>query len=97
MPLRFLVTWGLGSAGCCVLATFAYAVAPSLGGSQALSYVLLPGVALYSALNDSLQFGAGFGSTGNFVVIALGSALAWSLIFGLLVLAWHRASRAKGR
>lgn len=92
MPRRFFAIWGWVFVGCFILATLAYATAPS-AGSTAVSYVLWPGVVLYAALNGSLLFGAGFGTVGNFLFIAAGSALAWSLVFGLLVLAWLRASK----
>lgn len=99
MPHRsFLVTWCLIFACCFVLAAAAYAFSPSAGsGWAALSYVLWPGVGLYTALNGSLLFGGGFGKVGNFLLIAAGSAFAWSFVMGLLMLAWRRHSKALGQ
>jgi hypothetical protein len=67
-------------AACALLASFAYALMPLEGPiGVLLSYLLLPGVAMYANLNGSLLFGAGLGDFGNFLVIALGSAAVWAV------------------
>ena len=56
-----------------------------------LSWALLPGVALYSSLNNSLLFGPGFGTVGSFAVIVLGATATWTvLVFTLLALVARR-------
>ena len=67
-----------------LLTSSVYALMPIAGAFEtALSYTLLPGVALYTALNGSTLFGAGFGRIGNYLVIALCSALAWTVLVGI--------------
>jgi hypothetical protein len=43
------------------------------------SWVFLPGIGLYVLLNGTLLFGGGFGKFGDFLVIGVGSAFAWSI------------------
>lgn len=50
-----------------------------------LSWGLLPGVALYTVLNGSVLFGAGFGKLGSFAIIAFGSAATWTVLFCALL------------
>ncbi len=50
-----------------------------------LSWVLLPGIALYTLLNNSLIFGSGFGRFGNFAIIVLGAATTWSVLASSLL------------
>ena len=99
MPHRsFLAIWCQVFSGCFILAVVAYGLAPSTSSaSAAFSYVLWPGVGLYTALNGSLLFGHGFGQVGNFFLVAVGSALAWSVVIGLLVFVWQRHSEVQGR
>ncbi len=68
---------------------------PAAGSpTTALSYILLPGFALYTALNGSLLFGSGFGRAGDYIVIAIGSAAAWAALgFFITRLAGHRRHR----
>jgi hypothetical protein len=92
MPTRsFMATWVLSFAGCFSLAVISYGLAQS--GSPLriyFSYVLLPGVGLYTLLNGSLLFGSGFGAVGNFLIVGLGSAVVWSLAVAVLVGKWVR-------
>jgi len=50
-----------------------------------LPWVLLPGIALYTALNNSLIFGSGFGKVGNFAIIVVGAATTWSVLASALL------------
>ena len=78
----FLHTWVVGVVCCTIIAALVYAMMPPEQGSffqQSISWFLLPGVALYVQLNGSLLFGGGFGNIGDFLIIAMGSALAWSI------------------
>jgi hypothetical protein len=78
-----------------LLTSGVYALLPTHGSLGAvLSYLLLPGVALYTALNGSALFGAGFGHLGNYVVIALGSAAAWA---ALVATVGYLVARARER
>jgi hypothetical protein len=83
---KFLSVWLLVFGLFAILAGISYVLAPLENGlSNVLSYILWPGIGLYSLFNGSLLFGGGFGQIGNFVVIALGSAAAWaSLVASLL-------------
>ena len=73
-------------AGFALVASVVYALMPLEGPiGVLLSYVLLPGVAMYANLNGSLLFGAGLGDFGNFFVIALGSAAVWAVLVVALV------------
>ena len=63
-----------------------------------LSWLLWPGVWLYVLVNGSLLFEGGFGDFGNFLVVALGSALFWSLLAaGCLSLISGRVRGGSGR
>ncbi|PZV00977.1 MAG: hypothetical protein DCF23_13755 [Cyanobium sp.] len=66
-------------AGFALLTSGIYLLMPLQGAiGTGLSFILLPGVAMYSALNGSLLFGAGFGPFGNGLIIVIGSAAAWT-------------------
>jgi len=54
------------------------------GGNAWMTWFYLPGVALYILFNGSLIFGGGFGTTGDFVIIALGSAVCWACVCALI-------------
>ena len=85
-----LRTWAVAAVCCTITAIFVYAMMPPESGSgfqQIIAYFLLPGVALYVLLNGSLLFGGGLGDVGNFLIIGLGSALAWSIAI-LFVVRW---------
>ncbi|MFN3495093.1 MAG: hypothetical protein ACK40L_11350 [Hydrogenophaga sp.] len=90
--------WLLVFVGAVVLTSCVYGWWPLQGAvGTALSYTLLPGVALYAALNGSVLFGAGFGGLGNYLVIALGSAVAWTgLAVALVWLVFRVRSRSQG-
>lgn len=78
----FLHIWVVGVLCCTLSAALVYTMMPPERGSffqQVISWFLLPGVALYVQLNGSLLFGGGFGKIGNFIIIAMGSALTWSI------------------
>ena len=87
MPLKKLLTvWALVFGLFAILASISYVLAPLKDGlGNVISYILWPGVGLYSLFNGSLLFGDGFGQIGNFVVIALGSAAAWASLAALLL------------
>lgn len=69
-----------------ILASISYVLAPLRNGlGNVLSYILWPGVGLYSLFNGSLLFGDGFGQIGDFVVISLASAAAWASLAALLL------------
>jgi hypothetical protein len=87
MRLKNLLTvWVLAFGFFSILASILYILAPLINGpGKVFSYVLWPGVSLYSLLNGSLLFGGGFGQSGNFVVIALGAAAVWASLTALLL------------
>lgn len=68
---------------------------------QAMAWFLWPGLALWVQMNGSLLFGGGFGSTGNFLIVAMGSALAWSIPIPFVVRGiswlWRRQQRFRQR
>ena len=77
-----LHAWVIGVICCTIIAALVYAMMPPEEGNffqRSVSYFLWPGFALWVQLNGSLLFGVGFGKIGDFFVIALGSALAWSI------------------
>lgn len=77
----FAARWPLSFVCCLALTSLSYFSLHSGGELRhLLSWLLWPGVGLYAVLNGSLQFGGGFGDLGNFLVMALGSALVWSLL-----------------
>ena len=86
-----LVAWVITFAACSILAALSYRLVGS-GSSVAdsFSYILWPGVVLYTLLTGSLLFGPGYGAVGNVMVVVGGSALVWSIAVTLLVLAWAR-------
>ena len=89
-----LAVWLLIFIGCLSLAVVSYGLAQSDGPLRTHSaYVLWPGVGLYTLLNGSLLFGGGFGALGNFLLVSLGSAVAWSLLIAVLFGAWVRVLR----
>ncbi len=78
-----LRTWVVAAVCCTITAVLVYAMMPPKSGSlfqQSISFFLYPGVGLYILLNGSLLFGSGFGDVGNFLIIGVGSALAWSIV-----------------
>ena len=82
----FSVMWAFIFAGSFVLAWLSYILASAIGDSGLLTWFLWPGVRLYTILNASLLFGGGFGQIGDFLLIAAGSALAWSLLIALIII-----------
>lgn len=84
LPLVYIrrlgIAWLLAFCVLSAFASVAYALTPSV-----LSFVLWPGVGLYTLLNGSLLFGGGFGTIGNYLVIALGSAVAWASLLVLVM------------
>ena len=76
---RLGIAWSLVFGVVSALASVAFALTPSV-----LSFVLWPGVGLYTLLNGALLFGAGFGTVGNYLIIALGSAAIWASLFVLV-------------
>jgi len=92
----FLRTWVIAAICCTIVTALVYGMMPperSNGFEQIVAHLLFPGVALYVLLNGSLFFGSSFGSIGNFLIIGLSSALAWSLVVALVVQGiswlWH--------
>ncbi|MFA7382401.1 MAG: hypothetical protein WC001_03040 [Desulfurivibrionaceae bacterium] len=75
-------TWVIAAVCCTIIATLVYGMMPPEQGNhfaQGAAYFLFPGVAFYVFLNGSLNFGRGFGIIGDFLIIGLGSALAWTV------------------
>ncbi|MCC6207321.1 MAG: hypothetical protein IT488_04135 [Gammaproteobacteria bacterium] len=94
-----LRTWVIAFVCCTIVAAVVYGLMiPGRGNSfeDGMAYFLLPGISLYTLLNGSLLFGGGFGEAGNFFVIGLSSALAWSLVAVLAVQGFSRLRRTKG-
>ena len=92
--------WAVVALSCAVVTSVVYAlVSQARGGTleDSIVWLLAPGIALYVELNGSLLFGGGFGDLGNYLVIALGSALAWSLpvlvLIRVLSTSWQRQKR----
>lgn len=85
---QFLLVFALATCACSLSYALAHVV--PAGFRDYVAWPLLPGVALYAVANGSLAFGSGFGQLGNFVLIVLGSALAWA---GLFTLGIHVARR----
>jgi hypothetical protein len=93
-----LRTWVIAAACCTLVAALIYAMMPmnsTIDFRNGIAYFLIPGIAAYTLLNGSLLFGSGFGSAGNFLVIVVGSGLAWSFGIALVVQAvlWLRPRR----
>lgn len=84
----FLLVFALATCACSLSYALAHVV--PAGFRDYVAWPLLPGVALYAVANGSLAFGSGFDQLGNFVLIVLGSALAWA---GLFTLGVHVARR----
>lgn len=83
---NFLTVWILAFGFSAILASILYVLAPLNGGlGRGLSWVLWPGIGLYTFFNGSLLFGGGFGDVGNCAVIALGAAVAWASLATLLL------------
>ncbi|MGH8703161.1 MAG: hypothetical protein ACREVR_18570 [Burkholderiales bacterium] len=80
--------WAVVGLSCAIVSSVVYAlVLQPRGGAleNSMAWLLFPGIALYAQLNGSLLFGGGFGSLGDYLVIALGSALAWSAPIVVLI------------
>jgi hypothetical protein len=95
-----LRAWIVAAVSCALVAALIYGMLPmdgAIGFKHGLEYFLFPGVAAYTLLNGSLLFGGGFWDIGNFLIIVLGSALAWSLVIVLMgqVLLWIRHHRGR--
>jgi hypothetical protein len=78
----FLRAWVIGFGCCAIVASTLYfspfSETPSSGSPFA--WLLWPGVFLWVQLNGGgFLFAPGFGDVGDFAVMALGSALAWSI------------------
>jgi hypothetical protein len=74
--------WAIGAFCCTIIALFAYALMPPAKDSflqSTIIWFVWPGVALWSLLGGSLFGSGGFGKLGDFVIIVLGSAFAWSI------------------
>ena len=92
-----LYSWIIGVVCCVIISTIVYAMMPAKPGNSfqlAISGFLLPGFFLWVQMNGSLLFGSGFGKVGDFLIIALGSALAWSafipfITYGILWLRYR--------
>ena len=90
----FAVIWAFVFAGSFALAWLCYVLASALAGSGLITWFLWPGVGLYTMFNGSLLFGGGFGQIGNFLLVAAGSALVWSLLIALIIVVVARVRRS---
>lgn len=95
-PSKAFVLWAAPALvfGVCVLSHVLAPVVPT-GYRDWVALPLYPGVALYSAVNGSLLFGAGFGQVGNLLLIGGCSGLFWLALLSALVLLRSR-SGSKG-
>ena len=90
----FATIWVLVFAGCFASAALVYVLAPATGGYGLLSWLLWPGIGLYTLLNGSLLFGGGFGQLGDFFLVTAGSAVTWSLLVAPVVFLGVRIRRS---
>lgn len=89
MRRALIRVWTISLVASTVVAAIVYAVIAPWAGSplqRGVVWILWPGIALWVQLNGSLLFGAGYGAIGDFLVIVLTSALAWSIPIALV--AW---------
>jgi hypothetical protein len=88
MRRALIRVWVISLIASAVVAAIVYAViAPWVGSplQRGVGWFLWPGIALWVQLNGSLLFGAGYGAIGDFLVIVLASALAWSIPIAFVV------------
>jgi hypothetical protein len=83
--------WAFAFAGCFAMTGFATSAGIN---ARYLAWLLWPGVALYAVFNGSLLFGGGFGDVGNFLIITVASAFAWSLLVAAAVVLAVRLGRS---
>jgi hypothetical protein len=94
-----LHTWVFDLVCCTIIATLIYAMMPAEQGSffqQNISWFLIPGIALYVQLNGSFLFGWGSGNIGDFLIIVMSSAVAWSFPIFLLSEEFRGCGSVKG-
>jgi len=91
----FLRTWLIGFGCCAIVASILY-FSPFSDSpfyeSWGISWFMWPGFFLWVQLNGGgFLFASGFGFAADFALIALGSALAWSIPIALVAKAVSRA------
>lgn len=81
--------------GVCVLSYLLAPVVPT-GHRDWVALPLYPGVSVYSAVNGSLLFGAGFGQVGNLLLIVGCSGLFWLGLLAAMVALLRGRAGSKG-